>query len=264
MIKIIKNAPENVAAFKAKGNVNRKDFEVVFDLVQQKVEKFGELNYLLKLDTEVNNFSAGAWINDLLLGIKNLTKWNRCAIVSDNEIVHKITAISDLVTIGEFKAFSHDDFKKALHWVSTGKEKKANNTGIALLAGLAGAVVLNAVHEAVRHNFSNVPEVNKVGEEALGKILSETDTKLDDKELYAATLAGDVVSNALYYAAAATNKGGAVSGLLAGLATVELPKYLGLDDTPVKETKQKQLLTIAYYTLGGLATGLIYKKLKKL
>lgn len=263
MIKIIKKAPENVAAFQATGTVTKKDFEKVFQHVDKKVKEYGELNYLLKLDTEVSNFSSGAWINDLLLGLKNLTKWNRCAIVSDNELVHKITSASDYVTIGEFQAFSDDEYKTALHWVSTGKEKAKSHTGTALLAGLGGALVLNVIHEAIRHNFSNVPEVNKVGEEAVEKILDSTDINLNDKERYNVTLAGDVVSNALYYAATATNKAGIVSGLLAGIGTVELPKYLGLDDSPVKATKQKKLMTIAYYTLGGIATSMLYNRLKK-
>lgn len=263
MIRIIKNAPENVAAFQATGTVIKKDFEKVFQHVDRKVKEFGELNYLLKLDTEVSSFSSGAWINDLLLGLKNITKWNRCAIISDNELVHKITAASDYVTIGEFKAFADKDYKTALHWVSTGEVKNRNHTGTALLAGLGGALVLNVIHEAIRHNFNNVPEVNKVGEEAVEKILDNADVKLNDKELYNVTLAGDVVSNALYYAATATNKAGALSGMLAGFGTVELPKYLGLDDSPVKATKQKQIMTIAYYTLGGIATFMLYNKLKK-
>ena len=38
-----------------------------------------------------------------------------------------------------------------------------------ILAGLGGAIALHLLHEVVRHNFTNVPEVNKVGEEALTK-----------------------------------------------------------------------------------------------
>ena len=263
MIKAIKNAPENVAAFMAKGEVTKRDFDKVFKKVQKKVSETGELNYLLKLDTDVENFSSGAWINDMLLGLKNLTKWNRCAIVSDNPVVQKITAASDYVTIGEFKAFKHDDYKKALHWVSTGEKKLPSHKGSALLAGLGGAIALNVIHEVVRKNFSNVPEVNEVGEEAVDKIAKKTDINLDEKELYATTLAGDVISNALYYAGTATNNLSALSGVLAGVGAVELPKYLGLDDKPVKATPQKQILTVAFYTLGGLATSIIYNKLKK-
>lgn len=267
MIKIIKNAPENIAAFAASGEVSAQDFEIVYEEVRKKVRQEGELNYLLKLDTDVKNFTAGAWIQDLLLGIKNLTKWNRCAIVSDDRAVKIVTDISNKFTIGEFKVFAHSDLDRAMNWVSTGKSKVSENNkshiGSALLAGLGGAVALNILHETVRKNFDNVPEVNKLGEEALDKSLEKADIHLNEDQLYGATLAGDIVSNALYYSALATNKAGIISGIVGGIGAVELPKYLGLNDKPVAETTQKKIITVAYYAFGAAVTGLIYNKLKK-
>lgn len=116
-----------------------------------------------------------------------------------------------------------------------------------ILAGLGGAIALNLLHEVVRHNFTNVPEVNKVGEEALNKGLGKIDMKIEDKDqLYAATLAGDIVSNGLYYAATATNNFSLLSGAAAGVGSVYLPSQMGLDDNPVAETTQKKLMTIGY------------------
>lgn len=84
MISIINDAPENVAAFNATGEITREDFEnLVIPHVKSKVEQFDELNYLLYLDTDLDNFTMGAWLQDALLGIKNITKWNRAAIVTD-------------------------------------------------------------------------------------------------------------------------------------------------------------------------------------
>lgn len=264
MIKIIKHAPENVAAFLAKGTVSKKDFEKVFKHVQKKIKEHGELNYLLKLETEPSNFTAGAWINDFLLGLKNLSEWNRCAIVTDNDIVHKVTAASDFVTIGDFKAFEKDEYCKALHWTSTGETKLPKQTGTALLAGLGGAIALNVIHELVRHNYDNddVPEVNKIGEEAVEKIANSLNIELDENQKYSTALAGDLISNALYYAGTAANNFGGLAGIVAGIGAVELPKYLGLNDDPVKRNKNKEILTIAFYTLGGVATSLLYNKLK--
>lgn len=267
MIKVIKDAPKNVAAFVASGEVTKEDFDIVFKHVQKLINQEGELNYLLKLKTDTSNFTVGAWLEDMLLGIKHLTKWNRCAIVSDKKTVHDVTALADKVTIGDFQAFSHKHYEEALNWVSTGSteetESDSGNVRAALLAGLGGAIVLNAVHELVRHNFDNVPEVNKLGEEALDKMLSPAGVDLNDDELYNAALAGDLVSNALYYSTLATNKAGILSGIVGGIGAVILPKYIGLNDQPVASTDRKKLLTVAYYTLGALATGFIYKKLKK-
>lgn len=132
-----------------------------------------------------------------------------------------------------------------------------------ILAGLGGAIALNIVHEIIRKNFDNVPEVNKVGEEALNKALTTIDMKITDKDqLYGATLAGDVLSNGIYYAATATTGFDMVSGVAAGLGAVLLPKKMGLDDSPVAESNQKKIMTVGYYLFGAVVTKLIYDKIK--
>ncbi|MCS3868725.1 hypothetical protein J3D55_001641 [Chryseobacterium ginsenosidimutans] len=78
MITIIPDAPENVVAFNATGEVTKEDFEnLVVPHVKSKVDQYNELNYLLYLDTDLDNFTIGAWFQDALLGLKNLTNWNR-------------------------------------------------------------------------------------------------------------------------------------------------------------------------------------------
>ncbi|KUJ50999.1 STAS/SEC14 domain-containing protein [Chryseobacterium sp. JAH] len=123
MISIINDAPENVAAFNAKGDVTKEDFEnLVIPHVKNKVEEFGELNYLLYLDTDLGNFTAGAWLQDALLGIKNITKWNRAAIVTDKEGVQNFTDIFSVVMPGEFKSFPKENLYNALYWCQNGNE----------------------------------------------------------------------------------------------------------------------------------------------
>lgn len=132
-----------------------------------------------------------------------------------------------------------------------------------ILAGLGGAIALNLLHEIVRNNFDNVPEVNKVGEKALNKSLETVDMKITDKDqLYAATLAGDVISNGIYYAATATSGFNLVSGVAAGVGAVILPEKMGLDDSPVAGSTQKKLMTVGYYLFGAVVTKLIYDKIK--
>lgn len=123
MITIINDAPENVAAFNATGDVTKEDFEnLVIPYVKNKVEQFDELNYLLYLDTDLSNFTMGAWLQDALLGIKNLSKWNRAAIVTDNEGVQNFTDIFSVLMPGEFKSFPKENLYNALYWCQNGNE----------------------------------------------------------------------------------------------------------------------------------------------
>lgn len=69
-----------------------------------------------------------------------------------------------------------------------------------LIAGLAGAIALNILHETLKKQTPNRPRVDLLGENALQKTLGYFGTKIEGKDnLYKATLAGDIVGNALYY-----------------------------------------------------------------
>ncbi len=119
MIETLKNVPANVAAFRATGEVTQDDFKnVVIPQVEQLLEKQDKLNYLLLLDTDVKDFTAGAWMQDALLGIKNITKWNRAAIVSDSEGVIKFTDAFSVVIPGEFRGYKKAQLEQAIAWVA--------------------------------------------------------------------------------------------------------------------------------------------------
>lgn len=123
MITVMTDVPENVAAFKASGEVSELDFEnLVFPVVEEKVDAFDELNYLLLLDTDLDHFTAGAWFQDALLGLKNITKWNRAAIVTDKKGVQNFTDIFSVLMPGEFKSFPKEDLDNAIFWCANGNE----------------------------------------------------------------------------------------------------------------------------------------------
>lgn len=120
MIQKISNLPANMVGFRADGEVTADDFDSVKKEVSQLVEKTDKLNYLLFLDNSPKDFTAGAWLQDALLGIQNITKWNRAAIVSDSEGVIKFTDAFSKVMPGEFKGFAKTEYEQAVTWVSGG------------------------------------------------------------------------------------------------------------------------------------------------
>ena len=71
MITQINDLPTNMVGFRASGEVTKEDFEPVLKQVEELVERTDKLNYLLVLDTSPKDFTAGAWLQDGLLGIKN-------------------------------------------------------------------------------------------------------------------------------------------------------------------------------------------------
>ncbi|MVN23405.1 hypothetical protein [Mucilaginibacter arboris] len=144
-------------------------------------------------------------------------------------------------------------------------------TGTALIGGLAGAVTLNLIHEAYRQIDKDAPHIHIIGEEALVKVLKEAKLPKPhtQKQLYLWTLTGDVISNALYYSLIGAGKRknllkrGLAFGLAAGLGAVFMPSKMSLADAPSARTTETKLLTVLWYTLGGLAAASVIKVLRK-
>lgn len=135
----------------------------------------------------------------------------------------------------------------------------------ALASGLFGAVVLNLIHESVRQFSDPAPRVDLLGQQAIAETYKYFGAEPPAKnELYAMALAGDVTSNAAYYSlvAAGGAKNAVLTGLIlgaaAGVGAVYLPAKVGLRSRYAAKTPQRAAMTVAYYTLGGIAAGAAY------
>jgi hypothetical protein len=144
---------------------------------------------------------------------------------------------------------------------------KINN----LIAGFAGAIALNILHETLRKENSDVPRIDLLGEDALQKTLKHFGTRIENRHnLYKATLAGDVLSNTLYYSLIGAGKPSlkwpraVFYGLSAGFGALTLPKPMGLNPEPVTKNNQVKVLTVGYYVFGALVTGLVLNLLSKM
>ncbi|KIA96575.1 hypothetical protein OC25_02215 [Pedobacter kyungheensis] len=137
-----------------------------------------------------------------------------------------------------------------------------------LISGLAGAVVLNILHESLKSKGSGMPHIDRLGEQALQKSLRYLGTGIEDEHnRYLATLAGDVAGNAVYYSLIGGRNSliwpkAIALGLAAGIGAVTLPRPMGLDPKPVARNAQATTLTIAYYLTGALATASVLKLFK--
>lgn len=132
----------------------------------------------------------------------------------------------------------------------------------ALGGGLVGAVALTAIHETARRIFQDAPRMDLLGMRALAKTARAAGAEPPpEDELFDLTMAGDIISNSLYYGIAGfgdprhTVARGAALGLAAGVGAVLLPGPLGLGTDASARTPATQAMTVAWYTAGGLAAG---------
>jgi hypothetical protein len=141
------------------------------------------------------------------------------------------------------------------------KRKKSGGLLSALGSGLAGALALTLLHETARRlRPEDAPRMDILGMRGLRKLLGQAEAPQPDHDtLFTLTMAGDIVSNGLYYSLVGSGKHawrrGALLGLAAGVGGVVLPGPLGLGTAPSARTPQTKLMTVAWYLVGGLVAG---------
>lgn len=112
------DAPDNVAVFKATGEITQDDYKIVLKpAVEKLIARIDEINFLFLIDTEIKNFAAAAWLEDVMLGRKNLGKWNRTAIVTDSQNAIYFTNGFSYIIPGEFRGYKKTAFSEAMNWV---------------------------------------------------------------------------------------------------------------------------------------------------
>jgi hypothetical protein len=138
-----------------------------------------------------------------------------------------------------------------------------------LAAGFTGAVALTILHETMRHlRPHDAPRMDVLGERGLRKLLGMANApQPDNTTAYLATMAGDVLSNGLYYTLVGSGKHSLRRGLLlgaaAGVGGVVLPGPLGLGEAPSNRTPQTKAMTVAWYTFGGVVAGVVAQALRQ-
>ena len=134
-----------------------------------------------------------------------------------------------------------------------------DRTVCSMMAGVTGAGTLTLLHQAARSMTPYAPRMDVLGIRALRGAYRRLGVEAgSDASLERQALAGDVVANSAYYALVGAGSResvwarGLALGLVAGLGAILLPRPLGLGDPPNAELRSTQLMTVAWYVIGGL------------
>lgn len=119
MLHIIENLPRNVVGIEVTGEVTKEEYDaVIVPKIDTLAEQQGEINYLVVLEADINAFSAGVWWDDFKMALKHFSKWNKVAIVTDQQGIAKFTDLFSFAFPGESKGFKFNEYDKAVNWVS--------------------------------------------------------------------------------------------------------------------------------------------------
>lgn len=143
------------------------------------------------------------------------------------------------------------------------------NLASSVLAGSAGALALTAVHESVRRFDPRAPRMDLVAMRGLRWTLDSLGKRASESTLHRMALVGDVLSNTAYYALVGIGHArrapmrGAVLGALAGIGALALPPHLGLGKPPHSASARNRVMTVAWYTIGGVVAGYVQRALAR-
>lgn len=133
-----------------------------------------------------------------------------------------------------------------------------------VIGGLAGACALTLINQVVSKVDREAPRLDLLGMNAVAKFFKGSHAAPSFvQKLFPVSMAGDLMSNTLYYALASSQSKdktlikGLALGVGAGLGAVVLPKPMGLDASTTNLTRKTQAMTVAWYIIGGLVAAAV-------
>lgn len=119
MLTEITGLPDHIFGVRATGEVTTNDLkDVLLPGLARTSDRFGEIRYLLVLETEVKNFTTGAWIQDVKAGLQNFTKWKKIAVISNEKSVEWFSNFFTILTPGSAKGFKPEELEEAKLWLT--------------------------------------------------------------------------------------------------------------------------------------------------
>lgn len=119
MVRTVQHENPHVLVFQFDGDIEEDEFNsIVKESVEKQVEEYGEINLVYILNTPLSNFTTGVWVQDALLGLQNLSKWNKCAIVTDKQAIQSFTEFFSKIMPGQFRGFDMEQSTEAIEWVA--------------------------------------------------------------------------------------------------------------------------------------------------
>lgn len=119
MVELLPDFPPHVAAYRAEGAVSKEEYEdVVMRRIDTVASQYGKINFLVKLETSMSNYTPTAFLDYLKVSFEHFTKWNRMAIVTDERWVRISYETLSYLTPGEIRTYRLDEYEVAKQWVS--------------------------------------------------------------------------------------------------------------------------------------------------
>ncbi|ABE51172.1 STAS/SEC14 domain-containing protein [Methanococcoides burtonii] len=119
MIEMIQGLPDKVVAVRLTGVVKGEDYDnILVPVIEDKVKEYGKIRVLYQLGPDYEKFSRKAMLEDMELGVKNITSFDRIAVVSDVEWMNHAMELFKYMIPGQVKTYNNEELSEAKAWIS--------------------------------------------------------------------------------------------------------------------------------------------------
>jgi len=119
MMKIIPGLPEGVVGVEASGDVTGEDYESVLEpAVERGLKGHAKIRFLYQIGREFTSFTAGALWDDAKVGMRHMTGFEKCAVVTDVKWIRDAVNLFRVVIPCPVKVFDNDALAVAKAWLS--------------------------------------------------------------------------------------------------------------------------------------------------
>lgn len=119
MIEQIQGLPAGALGFRASGQVTATDYtQVLVPDIEAAFAISRKLRLLSHIGPDFTGFDAGAVWEDLQLGFRHFSGWDRIALVTDITWIRATASAMGFAVPAELKLFHNAQFDEAMTWIS--------------------------------------------------------------------------------------------------------------------------------------------------
>jgi hypothetical protein len=121
MIRLLRDMPAGVLGLEAIDDVEKDDYEdVIVPAVNRAIGEHGKVRLVYVLGPEFDEYEGEAVWEDLKLGARNPTAFERIAVVTDARWVGPAIKVFSVLWPGQARAFPLADLEAAKAWAAEG------------------------------------------------------------------------------------------------------------------------------------------------
>jgi len=120
MIEHLKDFPDNVVAFVCRGHVTKGDDDTVLvPAVMQALKNHEKLRLYYETAADFSDIDPGAVWEDIKVGMKHFTRWERMAVVTDIKWIKNTIKAFGFLMPGELRIFPAAASAQAREWITS-------------------------------------------------------------------------------------------------------------------------------------------------